>query len=84
MCAFAASGVFFLKFWNASKDPLHLHFCCACWLLALERLAVNMLDGVFRVIQMGTEASSWVYLIRLLAYILIFLAVMQKNWHAKK
>ncbi|MEK6555569.1 MAG: DUF5985 family protein [Bdellovibrionota bacterium] len=76
---FAASGVFFLKFWKASKDPFFLFFCTACWLLALERITGLLLDSVFHVISIGTEAASLIYLFRLAAFALILSAVIQRN-----
>lgn len=79
MATFAAAGVFFLKFWRASKDPFFLYFCIACWLLSIERICIITLDSVFNIPTIGSEFGIWVYLIRLSAFVLIFTAVLQRN-----
>lgn len=80
MATFAASGVFFLKFWRASKDRFFLLFCLACWLLASERVALLFVDGGYQAIPEAVdEARSFVYIFRLFAYALILLAVIEKN-----
>lgn len=77
--AFGASGVFFLKFWRASRDPFFLHFTVACWLLAIERCAIIALDHVPRDPELGSESGIWVYLIRLVAFVVILMGVIRKN-----
>lgn len=80
MATFAASGVFFLKFWRASRDRFYLLFSLACWLLALDRttsVAVGISQQALR--SVATESSSWVYLIRLVAYLMILFAIIEKN-----
>jgi len=80
MTTFAASGVFFLKFWRASGDRFFLHFCLACWLLAGERVALLFVDGGYAAIPAPVnEARSFVYIIRMFAFALILLAVIEKN-----
>lgn len=81
MATFAASAIFFLKFWKVSRDRLYLMFCISCTLLSVERLvllAVRDTDP-----SMGpavTEANSWVYLIRLAAFLVILVGVIDKNY----
>lgn len=75
---FAASGVFFLKFWRASRDSFFLYFCIACWLLAVERLAALHYDPTLR--SHPDESPSFLfYLIRLVAFTVIFVGILQKN-----
>lgn len=81
MATFAASGIFFLKFWRASGDRFFLLFCVACWLLSLERVVL-----IFVRAAMGeentsgpTEATVWIYLIRLAAFAFIISAVIGRN-----
>ena len=76
---FGACGLFFLKFWKTSRDQFFLYFAVACWLLVLERCAVVMLDGVYNFMSYGSESIAWIYLIRLSAFAMIFVAVLQKN-----
>ncbi len=84
MATFAASGVFFLKFWKASRDPFYLHFSIACWLLAFERVVVVTLSYMLNLMTPEDESGSWIYIIRLVAFLIIFMAVLKKNQSAKK
>lgn len=77
---FAGAGVFFLKFWRASNDRFYLLFCSACWLLALERVVLQVVTQAQSPISTAlTEANSWVYLIRLAAFVMILFAVIEKS-----
>ncbi len=77
---FAASGLFFLKFWSASRDRFFALFAAACFLIAFERVVAFFVHGTREVIRSpAAEASFWVYLIRLLAFLFILLAIYQKN-----
>lgn len=80
MATFTASGIFFLRFWRASHDRFYLLFCFACWFLALERVMAQFFYGLQEPIRSAaTEASSWVYLLRLAAFVVIMIAVVDKN-----
>lgn len=78
---FAASGIFFLKFYRTSRDPFYLLFCLSCWLLSIERLAILIFIGPA---QTNGESSPWVYLIRLVAFLLIAIAIINKNRNRRK
>lgn len=69
-CVFAA--VFFARFWYTSRDRFFAFFSAAFVLLA-----VNW----FGVLQLGptTESRHLVYLLRLLAFVLIAIAIIDKN-----
>jgi hypothetical protein len=69
---FAVIGLFFLRFWRRTADRLFLAFSVAFWLLGLNQ-ALLVLANV------RDEERSWLYLLRLLAFALILLAVWQKN-----
>lgn len=75
MAAFGASGLFFLKFWLRTADRFFLYFACACWLFASERVGLLFFTAD------GDEPRSIVYLIRLAAFILIIVAIVNKNRH---
>lgn len=75
--AFGASGVFFLKFWRASRDPFFLYFSLACWLLAIERCAIVALDRTPS--EISSESGIWVYLVRLVSFVVILVGVIKKN-----
>jgi len=65
---FAVAALFFLRFWRESRDRLFLLFSAAFFLLGLDR-----------VIASATAVGDAVYLIRLLAFVLIVAAVLDKN-----
>jgi hypothetical protein len=69
---YAASGVFFLRFWSRTRDSLFLTFAFAFWLLALNA-ALPALLGVPK------EEQSPFFLLRLAAFVLIIIAVARKN-----
>ena len=66
------AGLFFLKFWSRSGDSLFICFAIAFWLLALNQFLLAS-GGVPR------EEQSWIYLLRLAAFVLIAVAIVQKN-----
>lgn len=70
----AALGValFFLKFWLATRDRLFLAFSLAFVVFAVNRVALSALEET-------SEARTWVYLLRALAFGLIAAAVLDKN-----
>ena len=69
---FAVAGLFFLSFWRRSKDSLFASFAAAFWLLALNQALVALL-GIPR------EEQSWIFLLRLAAFVLIIAAILRKN-----
>lgn len=80
MITFAASGLFFLKFYMASGDRFFRFFSYACWCLALERTVLLFLTDPF--VSVPTPQSkneSWVYLFRLAAFIIIVFAIIDRN-----
>jgi hypothetical protein len=72
VAGFAAAGLFFLKFWRRTKDPLFLAFTGAFWLLGLGQALLT-----FSYIPL--EERTPIYLLRLAAFILILLAIWRKN-----
>ncbi len=69
---FAVCAVFFLRFWRRTKDSLFLVFSIAFLLLALTQ-ALTTLLGLPR------EERSWLYLLRLSAFLIIIAAIVRKN-----
>jgi len=65
---FAVATLFFFRFWRQSRDRLFLLFSAAFLLL-----------GVDRVVASTTSVGDAVYLLRLLAFVLIVAAVLDKN-----
>jgi hypothetical protein len=65
-------GLFFLKFWTRSQDRLFLIFALAFWVLALQRVLLALFAH-----EPGSHA--FLYGIRLLAFVLILIAIVDKN-----
>lgn len=65
-------GVFFLKFWRRTRDSLFIMFAWAFWLMAANQLAVWASNS-------GDTDVGWTYLLRLLAFVLIVVAIVRKN-----
>ncbi|MFV3131087.1 DUF5985 family protein [Niveispirillum sp. KHB5.9] len=66
------AGLFFLRFWSRTRDLLFGAFAVAFWLLALNQ-------GLVAVADLPREEVSWLYLLRLLAFMIIIAAVVEKN-----
>jgi len=69
---FALAALFFLRFWRDTRDGLFLSFALSFLLLALVQALLTLAD-------IPIEERSWVYLLRLLAYLLILVAIVRKN-----
>ena len=69
---FAVAALFFLRFWRDTHDPLFLSFAAAFLLLGIGQ-AILALAGI------PDEHRSWVYLLRLVAFLMIILAIVRKN-----
>jgi hypothetical protein len=65
-------GLYFLRFWKESADRLFLIFAAAFWLLAVQRVSLVLFAG-------DRDADVYLYLIRLLAFVLIIAAILDKN-----
>jgi hypothetical protein len=72
---FFVSGLFFIRFWIRTRDLLFAAFAAAFWLLATNQALLALSD-------LPVEERSWMYLLRLAAFIIIILAVALKNRRA--
>ncbi|HEY8553927.1 MAG TPA: DUF5985 family protein [Burkholderiales bacterium] len=70
--AAVVAGLFFLRFWGATRDRFFLFFALAFWLEALSRVLIGLSGSV-------REDAPLFYLIRLLAYGLILIAILDRN-----
>lgn len=68
------AGVFFLRFWQQSRDRLFLRFAWAFWLLALSYTLLGL-------VSFATEWRVYVFVVRLLAFCLIIYGILEKNRH---
>ena len=77
---FLASALFFFRFWKASRDSFFLYFSIACVLIALDRfIALYFQATAAPDWSSSTEATAWIYLIRLAAFVIIFFGIAAKN-----
>ena len=70
--AYAVSGVHFLRFWRRTGDRLFAHFAAAFWLFALNQLVVS-------VPVVTDDTNGYVYLLRVLGFVIILIAIVDKN-----
>jgi len=71
--ASAIAGLFFLRFWRDTHDRLFLMFALAFWALGINWLGLGALGDA------SVEATTPFYVLRLLAFVLIIVAVADKN-----
>ena len=72
VAGYAVAGLFFLRFWRRSRDRLFAWFAAAFWLLGAQR-------GARATLERGAPGGTWLYVVRLLAFLLILAAVIDKN-----
>ena len=69
---FVLAGVFFLRFWSRTRETLFLAFALAFWLLGAAQAVLTFSN-------IPVEERSWIYLLRLAAFLLILFSVWAKN-----
>jgi len=69
---YAAATLFFLRFWRTTSDRLFLAFAAAFLLLALNQVLAAYLEA-------GDERTPFVYTLRVLGFLLILGAIVDKN-----
>jgi hypothetical protein len=74
---YVVSAAFFLQFWRRTSDRLFLAFACAFALFALNQALVDLLSVVF-------EPRSFAYVLRILGFGLILVAILDKNLQAPR
>lgn len=67
-----AAAAFFLKFWRQTHDTLFLGFGIAFLIEGLNRTAFLLLDA-------PNEGDPLIYTVRLFSYLVILLAIVNKN-----
>jgi hypothetical protein len=66
------AGVFFMKFWRRTGDPLFMAFSAAFIIEGFNRTGVLFVDR-------PNEGTPFIYTVRLLAFSLIIAAIVWKN-----
>jgi hypothetical protein len=70
--SYVIAGAYFFRFWRRIGDRLFLHFAAAFWLFALNQMATSIPD-------VTDETAGYEYLLRILGFILILIAIVDKN-----
>ena len=71
------ASIFFFKFWKRSRDPLFLSFGVAFLIEGMNR-TVSLFAARLN------EASPWMYIVRLTAFLIILGAILRKNYGTGK
>jgi hypothetical protein len=71
-CGFLVAALHFLRFWRATGDRLFGLFAAAFALMAVNAVLLELTDD-------AEEARVFVYGVRLVAFLLILLAIGDKN-----
>ena len=69
-------SLFFLRFWRTTRDRFFLFFALSFCLESVARILLG-------INYMGNEQEPRIYLIRLVAFLLIIFAILDKNWRKK-
>ena len=69
---FLIAGTFFLRFWRDTRDTLFAGFAIAFFLLGVGQALLTFLA-------VQDEEKSWLYVVRLAAFLCLLLAIARKN-----
>lgn len=70
--AYAFAALYFLRFWRDTHDRLFGFFAASFTILALQRM-------LLAIVERGTVAAHVGYLLRAAAFLLIIIAIIDKN-----
>jgi Fe2+ transport system protein B len=68
----AVAGLLFLRYWKTTRDRLFAFFAASFGLMAANRLALIVAGDT-------QEATTFIYMVRLAAFLLIIVGVLEKN-----
>jgi peptidoglycan/LPS O-acetylase OafA/YrhL len=74
---FLIAALFFFRFWKRTKDSLFANFGIAFVLFAISQLISLAFDAPH-------DDKTWIYLLRLAAFILLLVAIVGKNLKASR
>jgi hypothetical protein len=74
---YSVAAVFFVRFWRRTSDRLFLAFAAAFGLLAVNQVLAAALE-------FGDERTPYVYSLRVLGFVLILWAVVDKNLSGRR
>lgn len=75
--AYLSAALFFLRFWRKTADRLFLAFTVAFTLFALNQ-------GLAYMLAIYHEPTSFIYALRVLGFVLILVAIVDKNFFSGK
>jgi len=70
--AAVAAGLFFFRFWRESRDRLFAFFGAAFWMLAVSWALLALINP-------SDETRPYIYAIRLVAFLLMIVGMVDKN-----
>lgn len=76
---YLVAGLYFLRYWRASRDRLFALFALAFWVLALQRFALAASTLRAPNSPDTFEGHPFLYIVRLVAFLLILVAIIDKN-----
>jgi drug/metabolite transporter superfamily protein YnfA len=74
---YIVAGMFFFRFWQRTADRLFIAFAIAFALLALNQAIATFLEA-------GDERMAYAYGLRVLGFILILAAIVDKNLSTRR
>lgn len=74
---YLVAGIFFLRFWRKTHDRLFLAFGVAFALLAVNQMLATAIGA-------GDENVVFAYLLRVLGFVLILAAIVDKNLSTRR
>ena len=75
--AYAIAALHFVQFWRRTSDRLFLNFALAFSLFALNQFVVWVLGA-------ADERGNYAYVLRVLGFVLILVAIVDKNVFSRK
>lgn len=74
--AWIVASLLFARFWRMTRDRFFLFFAFAFFINGIDRIIAGLSND-------GNELDALTYLIRLLTFLLIIFAIIDKNWIRK-
>jgi hypothetical protein len=69
-------GLFFVRYWRNTGDRFFVFFIAAFWTFAAHWLGLA-------IVQPHVEGRHWLYVLRLISFVLIIAAIVDKNRRGK-
>jgi hypothetical protein len=71
------ASLFFLRFWRHSRERLFIYFALSFLLLGINRMTLVYVPE-------SLEPYTWLYLVRLLAFVVLLFGIVAANRQGKK